>query len=153
MSVVFTAGNDVGQMLGAWMCWQRWCWEEFGRDLDHEAWMHESSNLTKGGCFLQIIAWDGGNPVGMVNMVVVYDAMRREQIAYGDKAWVHPDYRRGGVYDDMLTFFFQVLDLMGVSHTVAPLSTGSKATAPFLKSVYERHGFEQVGINLEREAA
>ena len=34
-NVVFCAGNDPGQMMGAWLNWLRWGWEEHGVEINH----------------------------------------------------------------------------------------------------------------------
>lgn len=151
MSVTFTAGNDPGQMLGAWLCWNRWCWEEYGRELDHAAWLAAQQHSLAGGCFLQVIGWDRGEPVAMVEMVVVYDAMERVQIAHGDKAWVHPEYRKEGTLTSMLEFMVPLMTLIGVEKWVAPVTAGDKATAPWLRGMYEKLGFRLAGLTLVRE--
>ena len=151
MSVAFAAGNDAGQMLGAWLCWHRWCHEEQGRELHHEAWLREQQGKVAGGCFLQVIGWDGPEPVAMVEMVVVYDAMRRVQVAHGDKAWVAPRYRQAGTLTAMLDFMVPLMDLLGVQHWVAPVTAGDDATAPWLRSMYEKFGFRLAGITMQRE--
>lgn len=144
-TVEFCAGNDAPQMLGAWMCWNRWCWEEQGRELDHAAWMRNQEGRANR---LQVVGWDGPEPVAMVEVVVVYDAMLRERIAHCDKAWVHKDYRRRGVMEAMVAFLFPLENLLDVGLWVAPVSTGDEATAPWLKSMYERFGFKQVGLSM-----
>jgi GNAT superfamily N-acetyltransferase len=105
------------------------------------------------GCFLQVVGWDGAEPVAMVEMIVVYDAMRRVQVAHGDKAYVHPAYRKNGTFEAMLAFMVPLMDLIGIEHWVAPVTAGPNATAPWLVSMYERFGFEQTGITMERRAA
>lgn len=149
--IEFAAGNDAAQTLGAWLCWNRWCHEEHGRSLDHDAWLREQQGKVTSGCFLQIIGWDGPEPVAMVEMIVVYDAMRRVQIAHGDKAWVHPRYRQGGAYTQMLAFMVPLMAVLGVEHWVAPVTAGDTATAPWLRAMYERFGFRQCGITMLRE--
>ena len=153
MSIEFAAGNDPGQTLGAWMGWHRWCREEHGRELDHGAWLVQQQGKMAGGCYLQVIGWDGAEPVAMVEMIVVYDPMRREQIAHGDKAWVHPDYRREGTMTAMLEFMVPLMEVLGVGHWVAPVTAGADATAPWLREMYEQFGFRLCGITMERRAA
>ena len=149
----FVAGNDAGQLLGAWMLWHRWCLEEQGRELDHAAFLREQSGKVAGGCFLQVVGWDGPEPVAMVEMVVVYDAMRRVQVAHGDKAYVHPGYRRSGAFEAMLAFMVPLMDVLSIKNWVAPVTAGRGATAPWLTAMYGRFGFEQTGITMERRAA
>jgi GNAT superfamily N-acetyltransferase len=151
--MIFAAGNDPAQLLGAWMLWHRWCLEEQGRELDHAAFLREQAGKAASGCFLQVVAWDGPEPVAMVEMMVVYDAMRRVQVAHGDKAYVRPEYRRGGTFEAMLSFMVPLMDLMGIATWVAPVTVGREATAPWLTALYERFGFEQAGITMERRAA
>lgn len=151
MSVVFAVGNDASQTLAAWMCWNRWCWEEYGREIDHAAWLANQQARLAGGGFLQVIGWDRGEPVAMVEVVVVYDTMERVQIAHGDKAWVHPDYRKGGTFTAMLDFMLPLIPLMGLEKWVAPVTAGDRATAPWLRGMYEKFGFELSGLTMVRE--
>lgn len=149
--VTFVAGNGPEATLGAWLCWHRWSLEEHGREIDHEAWLRQQAGKVAGGAFLQVIGWDGAEPVAMVEMVVVYDPMQRVQIAHGDKAWVHPDYRKDGTLTAMLNFMVPLMDYIGVEHWVAPVTAGEEATAPWLREMYEKLGFRLAGLTLVRK--
>lgn len=147
-AVTLVAGNDASQMLGAWMCWNRWCWEEFGRELDHGAWLADQATRDNR---IQIVAWDGAEPVGMVEATIVYDPMRRAQIAHGDKAYVMPAYRKTGACRGLVQAVIDLSDLLGVKYVGAPVSAGPDATAPWLRSMYDELGFEVIGISMIRD--
>lgn len=150
MDVEFVAGNDSGQALGAWMSWNRWCWETHGRDIDHAAWMTAHQGKVGSGCFTQIVGWDGCEPVAMLEIRVGYDPCEREQMAFGDHAWVHPDYRKEGVMRGMFDFAFALTELFEVYILVAPATAGKNASAPWLRQMYESYGFELDGVTLTR---
>ena len=149
-SVEFAVGNDVAQTLGAWMCWQRWCWETHGRDLDHQAWLTGQQAKFGGNNFMQVVGWDGGEPVAMVEVRVGYDPCTREMMGFGDHAWVHPDYREVGVMTSMLEFLINLGEVCGVYHFVAPVTAGEGASAPWLKSMYEKYDFALTGLFMSR---
>lgn len=145
-AVEFAAGNDAAQMLGAWICWQRWCWETHGRDIDHATWLEQFVAKRNSGCWLQLIGWDGGEPVAMVEIGLVYDVMLREQVCHGDKAWIHPDYRSTGIFKQILDYLVDLTLVLGVTHGVVPVTAGDDASAPWLRRLYEKHGFKLTGL-------
>lgn len=149
-TVEFVVGNDAAQTLGAWICWQRWCWETHGRDLDHSAWMTGQQGKLTSGCFMQVVGWDKGEPVAMVEVRVGYDPCAREQMGFGDHAWVHPDYRQEGVMTALLDFLIDLGVLCNVYHFVAPVTAGEGASAPWLRSLYEKRQFQLSGIFMSR---
>lgn len=151
--IEFAAGNDAAQLLGAWMCWQRWCWETHGRDLDHEAHLAGRREAAASGSSLQVVGWDGGEPVAMVEVRLGYDACRRKTIGMGDHAWVHPNYRQQGVMSDLVAFLLLLGEALRVEVLLAPVTAGANASAPWLQALYERHGFMLTGLTMAKEAA
>jgi GNAT superfamily N-acetyltransferase len=135
------------------MCWHRWCWEEQGRELDHAAFLAQQQAKLAGGAFMQVIGWEGPEPMAMVEIYISYDPMRRVYTAVGDKAWVHPDHRQHGVFTSLLGFLRSFMEYVGVSHWTVPVGAGDDATAAFLRGLYEREGFKLAGLTMIQEAA
>ena len=151
--VVFAAGNGPEALLGAWMGWARWGMEEHGKEIDHLGFVGQFMDKTRSGNFLQIIGWDGGEPVAMVELRVLYDALLHRYTCYGDHAYVHPDYRRRGVMTALVDYCIATATLMELKHWVVPVTAGEEASAPWLKSVYEAAGFRTTGLTMAREVA
>lgn len=148
--VTFCAGNDPGQMMAAWLNWLRWGWEEHGVEINHGGAVQEWLAKSNDGTFLQIIGWDGVEPVAMVELRLIYDAMLDKKTCYGDHAYVHPDYRRAGLMTRMVDFCIETASLMDFHHWVVPVTAGQDAAAPWLRKVYEAAGFELTGITMAR---
>ena len=147
--ITFAAGNDAAQMLGAWQNWSRWGYEERGREISHagfvEAWMEKC----RSGTFLQVIGWDGVEPIAMVELRTIYDPLFGETTLYGDHAFVKKDYRYGGLMKQMVQYCIDLAEIMGMVKWLVPVTAGEDATAPFLKKVYEDFGFEVSGMTMK----
>jgi GNAT superfamily N-acetyltransferase len=150
-AVVFALGSDADQMLGAWVCWKRWAVEE-GNAFDSEGFLSDFIAKRNSGTFAQIIAWDGPEPVAMVELRMVYEAAFRKTTLYGDHAWVHPDYRRGGIMRALVEYCIATATFLGFEKWMVPVTAGDKASAPFLKDLYAGFGFKLTGYTMTREA-
>lgn len=151
--VVFCAGNDAGAMLGAWLNWSRWGAEEHGVDIDHHGFVQQFVGKTQSGTFLQIVGWDGVEPVAMVELRVIHDPMLRRTTCYGDHAYVQRDYRRKGLMTDLVRYCIDTATLMDLKHWSVPVTAGEQASAPWLRSVYEEAGFSLSGLTMMKEVA
>jgi len=151
--VTFAAGNDATQMLGAWLNWRRWGLEEHGVEIDAPGFISEWTEKARSGTFLQLVGWDGAEPVAIVELRIIYDSMLRRQTLWGDHAYVHPDYRRRGVMTDLVDFCIDIANVLEIKHWVVPVTAGADATAPWLRKVYEDAGFTQSGITMSRRVA
>ena len=151
--VVFACGNDPTQMFGAWMCHYRWGFEEHGVEIDTAGFAADWVAKAQSGTFVQIVGWDGTEPVAIVELRLLYDAMLRKATLYGDHAFVHRDYRRKGVMTALVDFCIETARLMDMKHWVVPVTAGENATAPWLRGVYEQAGFTLSGLTMKREVA
>jgi GNAT superfamily N-acetyltransferase len=149
--VVFTLGSDADQMLGAWLCWKRWGAEE-GNEVDSQGFLADWIAKRDSGTFAQIVAWDGTEPVAMVELRMVYEATFRKTTLYGDHAWVHPDYRRGGIMRSLVQYCIDTANLLGFEKWMVPVTAGENASAPFLKDLYASFGFKLTGYTMTRTA-
>jgi len=145
-AVEFTAGNDAAQMLGAWTCWNKWCLEVHGREIEHDVWMAAFSNKMNSGRFIQVVGWCDGEPVATCDAEVSYDMMAKELVATGANGWVDPRLRCSGVWASLADFLVHMCLLAGVNRFIAPVGAGDSASAPWLKAMYEKKGFEVSGF-------
>ena len=150
--VTFTIANDADAMLGAWLCWKRWG-EEEGNEVDSAGFVGDFCAKRESGTFVQIVGWDGAEPVAMVELRTVYDAIFRKQTLYGDHAWVHPDYRKAGVMRALVQYCIDTANVMGAEKWMVPVTAGDDASAPWLEKVYREFGFKLSGITMTRKVA
>lgn len=148
--VVFVAGNDAAQMLGACLNWARWMAEERGVEIDWAGALSDWMGKAQAQNFLQVVGWDGPEPVAMMEIRANYNSMLHRTTLYGDHAYVHPDYRNEGVFTEMADFAMDTGRLIGHKHWIVPVTAGADATAPWLRSVYERAGFSISGITMHQ---
>ena len=152
-TVEFCAGNDPAQMFGAWLNHYRWGFEEHGVEIDSAGVATDWMSKAQSGTFLQIVGWDGAEPVAMVELRTIYDPMLHTTTLYGDHAFVAKPYRKAGVMKALVGYCIQVAEVMGMKKWLVPVTAGPEATAPFLREVYESYGFEVSGLTMKREAA
>ena len=150
MSVVFTAGNTPDNAFATWMLWRRWAMEENGVRLDSEGFMDHWMTLSNSGEFVQMVGWDGIEPVAMMAGRVLVHPVTGERSVYGDNTYVAPTYRKGGVMRAMLDFGIATARLIGMRAIIAPVTAGTGATAAFLGKVYADAGFELSGLTMTR---
>jgi len=151
--VTFCASNTPEQMMGAWINWHRWCLEEHGQEMSAQGFASDWMEKERSGTFLQIIGWDGAEPVAMVELRIINDNLLGKQTCWGDHAFVRADYRKKGIMTDLVQFCIDTATLMGLKHWVVPVTAGAQATAPWLRGVYEAAGFELSGITMARKVA
>ena len=151
--VVFCAGNDADQMLAAWLNWRRWGLEEHGVEVDSAGFIAEWIAKRDSGTFLQLVGWDGAEPVAIVELRTIYDSMLKRTVLWGDHAYVHKDYRRKGLMTDLVDTCIEIAGILDIKHWVVPVTAGEDASAPWLRSVYEAAGFQLSGITMKREVA
>mgnify|MGYP003654070635 CR=1 FL=1 len=147
-AVVFTASVDADAMLAAWIGWRRWAMEEFGAELDTATFTADWLAKKASGTFLQIVGWDGNEPIAITDLRFIRDFRAGEIVAWGDHAFVHPDYRKAGVFDALVGFITDCMDFAGLRRGALPVTAGEGATAPWLKAMYERHGCVQTGTTM-----
>lgn len=147
--IVFAAGNDAAQMLGAWQNWVRWGFEERGKEISHSGFLESWVEKCNSGTFLQVVGWDGTEPIAMVELRTIYDPLFGETTLYGDHAFVHRPYRRKGLMQQMVQYCVDIAEITGMVKWLVPVTAGENATAPFLKKVYEDFGFEVSGLTMK----
>lgn len=153
VDVTFAVGNSPEQMFGAWLCHYRWGFEEHKREIDSAGFAQGWMEKAQSGTFLQIVGWDGAEPVAMVELRHLYDPMLHEATLYGDHAYVHPAYRNAGVMRALVDLCIQTAEVMSYDKWMVPVTAGDDATAPFLRKVYESCGFAVTGLTMTRRAA
>lgn len=150
--VTFSAGNDPEAMFAAWLQWRRWGLEEHDIVMSTPAFSGEWIAKVQTGTFLQLIGWDDDDePVAMVELRVIYDALLDRVTLWGDHAFVAKGYRKAGVMTALVDFCIAIAQFMGIKHWMVPVTAGENATAPFLKKVYEDAGFKVTGITMTRK--
>lgn len=154
MKVAFVAGNTPDQMFSAWLNWRRWGFEEHDIEMDTAAFAQEWLAKKQTESFLQIIGYDEDDePVAMVELRLIYDALLDRVTLWGDHAYVHKPYRKRGVMTDLVDYCIDIANFMGIKHWMVPVTAGAEATAPFLRKVYEDAGFKVTGITMTRKVA
>ena len=151
--VTFTAGNDPTQMMAAWLNWRRWGLEEHDVEMNTAGFVNEWLTKANSGNFVQLIGWDDDDePVAMVELMAVHDALLDRTTLWGDHAFVRKDYRKKGVMTELVAFCIDIANVMGIKHWMVPVTAGAEATAPWLRKVYEDAGFKVTGITMTRKA-
>lgn len=144
MSVDVVAGLDEQQVCAAFELHREWAREE-GYDLDPEGWELLMRDLLMNGRYNLVVAWDGPSPVGVAEIHVIYDCQRGENFAHGQRGYVLPKYRGGGVFKAVVEAMIQVGDFLGIKRQRIGGQIESKATDLYLK-----YGFQPVEVVVER---
>jgi len=141
LSVDVVVGLDERAIRAAF-----WMWEmvsaEKGKPFDQDRVARYFAGRIEKGSLLPIIAWDGENPIGMVFLSVDEDPFTGEMTAFGDHAFVRPEYRRDGIYRMLVDAGMQAARLCGCEAILAPVGHD----AGFLRAFYSERGFQEAGV-------
>ena len=147
-TVVVEAGLDERQVRAAMALHGQWAREEFGHALDEDAWLRTVWGLVNSGCWNVLVAWADGEPVGTVEMLVIYDPISRLRVGHGDHAFVAAEWRGRGVFSALVDAVYALGVAMGCEKTLLPV--GVDARGQMLRGMYERRGFEVSGMTMRR---
>lgn len=147
-SVVVEAGLSERQIRARMDLHRAWALEEFGHDLAEESWLRATWGLVNSGCWNLVVVWDGDEPVGIVDMLVIFDPISRELVGHGDHAFVREEYRGSGVFRLLYDAVYNLGVAMGCTKVLAPV--GVDATGEFMRKCYEARGFEVSGMTMRK---
>lgn len=141
------AGIDEAQLRAAWTLHTAQAAEK-GLVFDGEAWAVEVAGKIRAGTWNVGIAWDGERAVGVTEMHLEYDSMRRETIAWGQRAYVLPEYRNADVFTALFECGSAISVALGVKAHRCYAETDWYGQA--MKKFYESRGFRVQGYLMER---
>lgn len=147
-TVEVTAGIDEAQVKAAAALHAAQAAEK-GCVFDVQAWAEEIAAKIKAGLWNVGIAWDGDVAVGVTEMHLEYDAMRRETVAWGQRAYVLAEYRNADVFTALFEFGSAASAALGVKAHRCYAETDWYGAA--MKAFYLSRGFRVKGYLMERE--
>lgn len=118
--------------------WEAWALEDEVETYDENRMVRTLAHHIQNGVWLPVVLWDCEKPVGMVEVLVFEDPFTGEITAYGDHAYLRPEYRGVRDFEKLVDGAVFVADVFGATARVLPV--GVKTT--FLKPLYERKGFK-----------
>ena len=143
------AGNTLDQIQGAWTLWLQWCAEEGKPEPDYREFCEYVVGNAATGRWVYVLAWDGDEPVGMVEVALFYDPFEQKMVGVGDHAFVAAGYRGTGVFRQLADTACFLASELGATKLIAPANAEGRAA--FTKQAYERMGFRVTGYCLTKE--
>jgi GNAT superfamily N-acetyltransferase len=144
--VEVVAGLDEAQVCAAFQLHTEQA-RERGFTLDGRGWADEIRGKVAAGTWNVGIAWDGDRPVGVTEMHVEYDPMLQKHIAWGQRAYVLPEYRTADVFKAIFDFGMNASAALGITTRRCIAETDFYGQA--MKRFYESRGFKVVGYVME----
>ena len=138
---VVSIGLDECHLRAILALWRAWAEEDGVESYSEQRMAQSLANRIRQGCWLPVVAFDGEHPVGMVEVMVLKDPFTGEITAYGDHAFLRPEYRGIKVFEQLALGAILIADVFGATSRILPMGTKTW----FLKSLYERLGFEVSG--------
>lgn len=146
--VDIVCGLDARQMLAAWKLHAAWA-VELGRDLNPDEWAEQMKGYFAPGKANLWVAWDGDEPVGVAQLHLVYDPMTRQDIAYGERAYVLPAYRQQDVFTAITDSMMAYAEGIGIKSYRISAEVDLRGRG--LQRFYGKYGFKPVSVLLGRE--
>jgi GNAT superfamily N-acetyltransferase len=137
---------DEAHLRAVLALWAAWADEEGVETYDELRMARSLANRIQTGVWLPVVAWDLNTPVGMVETAIFEDPFTGEVTGYGDHAYVLQEYRKARVFEQLVDGAILVGQVFGATVQILPMGTKTW----FLKSLYERHGFEVSGYVMKR---
>ena len=126
--------------------WKQWADEEGREKADADAWACDVVNRLLTGTYRIITAWDDARLIGFVHAIVQYWPALGVKAGFGEKAYVHPDYRGRGVFAMMIDEAERIGDEEGVEERFL-----SGRIDGFTVEAYKRRGYEPVDILMRKK--
>lgn len=146
-AVEVVVGIDAAQLEAAYALHRRYA-AEMGVAFDGDGWATEVRDAIAAGAYNVGVAWDGGEPVGVVEMWLEYDPMTSRRYAWGRRAYVIPDYRSEGVFRAIFDFGEHGARFLGLDGCRAHAE--SDWYGQVMKRFYESEGFRPIATVMEK---
>ncbi len=138
-ALTVTAGLDAEQVEAAWLLHTAWAAER-GSVMDNEAWADQMGRAVQSGRFNLWVARVDGKPVGVAEAHVVYDPTNGENAVFGERAYVLPEFRRRGVFEQITESIIAMADWFGIK------TRRMSAETPGMQAFYARYGYKPVSV-------
>jgi len=139
--VEVVAGLDEAQVRAAYALHSAWAAEQ-GDVMDDAGWAEQMKAAVGSGRMNLWVAWDGDEAVGVAEMHLVYDPLTSTTAAYGERAFVQPEYRRSGVFEAITESMIAFADGLGIK--TQRMSAGSDIRGRGMEKFYARYGFRPI---------
>lgn len=146
--VEVVAGIDASQVLAAWRLNSAWA-DELGHGLDQEGWADQMKRQFSAGRANLWVAWDGEVPVGVAQLHLVYDPMTRQDVAFGERAYVLPAYRQSDVFTQITESMIAYAEGIGIKSFRISAEVDLRGRS--LQRFYGRYGFKPVSVLLGKD--
>jgi GNAT superfamily N-acetyltransferase len=134
------------QMLALHALWAAWI-EAEGAEFHPDVWVAYMQHMVQSGRWFPLVAYDGDEPVGMVECLWQMDPFDGKKTGQGDHAYVLPEHRTAGLFTEMVAAMSDVADMWGTETEVLAVAMD----AQFLVPLYEKYGFKVSGTLMRRK--